>query len=171
MCIVAVVVLYRPLMLSSVAPEIAEARGINTRMMDLAFLMVLALVTTMAVPVVGSLLIFSLLIGPPAAARSFTSRPPVAIALSVVVRPRHRVGVHRHLLPDQPAHRVFRRRHQCPGVHGGPGVDGVDGPHGPDRPHGPHGPDRPRPGRPRRGPAAHQWEPRDPGRSEGAGMI
>jgi zinc/manganese transport system permease protein len=84
LCIVAVAVLYRPLMLSSVAPEVAEARGINTRMMDLAFLVVLALVTTMAVPVVGSLLIFSLLIGPPAAARSFTNRPVVAIGLSVV---------------------------------------------------------------------------------------
>jgi zinc/manganese transport system permease protein len=83
-CIVAVIVLYRPLMLSSVAPDVAEARGINTRVMDLAFLVVLALVTTMAVPVVGSLLIFSLLIGPPAAARSFTNRPPVAMALSVV---------------------------------------------------------------------------------------
>ena len=83
-CIVAIVALYRPLMLSSVTPDIAEARGINPRMMDLAFLIVVALVTTMAVPVVGSLLIFSLLIGPPAAARSFTNRPLVAIGLSVV---------------------------------------------------------------------------------------
>ena len=82
-CIVAIGVLYRPLMLSSVAPEVAEARGVRTRLMDLAFLVVIALVTTMAVPVVGSLLIFSLLIGPPAAARSFTSRPPIAIGLSV----------------------------------------------------------------------------------------
>jgi zinc/manganese transport system permease protein len=46
---------------------------------------VLALVTTMAVPVVGSLLIFSLLIGPAAAARAFTNRPSVAMGLSVVV--------------------------------------------------------------------------------------
>ncbi len=84
LCILAIAVLYRPLMLSSVAPEVAEARGINTAMMDLAFLVVLALVTTMAVPVVGSLLIFSLLIGPPAAARAFTNRPAVAIGLSVV---------------------------------------------------------------------------------------
>ena len=83
-CILAVIVLYRPLMLSSVAPDVAEARGINTRVMDLAFLVVVALVTTMAVPVVGSLLIFSLLIGPPAAARSFTNRPPVAMGLSVL---------------------------------------------------------------------------------------
>ena len=84
-CMVVVAMLYRPLMLSSVAPEVAEARGISTRRMDLAFLLVVALVTTMAVPVVGSLLIFSLLIGPPAAARAFTSRPPVAMGLSVVL--------------------------------------------------------------------------------------
>jgi zinc/manganese transport system permease protein len=84
LCVVAVAVLYRPLLLSSVAPEVADARGINTRGMNLAFLIVVALVTTMAVPVVGSLLIFSLLIGPPAAARSLTSRPPAAIGLSVL---------------------------------------------------------------------------------------
>jgi zinc/manganese transport system permease protein len=83
-CIVAVAVLYRPLMLASVTPDVAEARGINPRVMDLAFLVVVALVTTMAVPVVGSLLIFSLLIGPAAAARSFTNRPPVAMGLSVL---------------------------------------------------------------------------------------
>ena len=85
LCMLAVAVLYRPLLLSSVAPDVAEARGINNQLMDLAFLIVVALVTTMAVPVVGSLLIFSLLIGPPAAARSLTNRPPVAIALSVLV--------------------------------------------------------------------------------------
>jgi zinc/manganese transport system permease protein len=83
-CIVAIAVLYRPLMLSSVTPDVAEARGINPRVMDFGFLIVLALVTTMAVPIVGSLLIFSLLIGPPAAARAFTSRAPVAMSLSIV---------------------------------------------------------------------------------------
>lgn len=83
-CLAAVVVFYRPLMLSSVAPDVAAARGISPRVMDLAFLGVVALATTMAVPVVGSLLIFSLLIGPPAAARSFTHRPSVAMGLSVL---------------------------------------------------------------------------------------
>ena len=82
-CIFAVAVLYRPLLLSSVAPEIAEATGIRRQRMEVAFLLVLALATAMTVPVVGALLIFSLMIGPPAAARSFTSRPPVAILLSV----------------------------------------------------------------------------------------
>ena len=82
-CIAVVVVLYRRLLLSSVMPDVAEARGIRGPRMDLAFLVVLALATTMAVPVVGSLLIFSLIIGPPAAARSFTSNPLKAMALSV----------------------------------------------------------------------------------------
>jgi zinc/manganese transport system permease protein len=53
--------------------------------MDLFFLLVIALTTTMAVPVVGALLIFSLLIGPPAAARAFTSKPLTAMALSVAI--------------------------------------------------------------------------------------
>jgi zinc/manganese transport system permease protein len=39
----------------------------------------------MTLPVVGALLIFSLMIGPPAAARSLTSNPGVAIGLSVVL--------------------------------------------------------------------------------------
>jgi zinc/manganese transport system permease protein len=82
-CIVTVFILYRPLLLASVLPDSAEARGVRGQQMDLAFLVVIALATTMAVPVVGSLLIFSLLIGPPAAARSFTNNPVTAMWLSV----------------------------------------------------------------------------------------
>jgi zinc/manganese transport system permease protein len=84
-CIAAVAVIYRPLMLSSIAPEIAEARGIRSRRIEMCFLLVVALATTMTVPVVGALLIFSLMIGPPAAARSVTSRPLLAMCLSVVI--------------------------------------------------------------------------------------
>src|SRR5665213_1659999 len=82
-CIAAVVVLYRRLMLSSVVPEVAEARGVRAHTTEMWFLVVIALATAMTVPVVGALLIFSLMIGPPAAARSFTDRPFVAIVLSV----------------------------------------------------------------------------------------
>lgn len=82
-CIAAVIVLYRPLILSSVVPDIGEAKGVHTQRMEMAFLVVLALATAMTVPVVGALLIFSLMIGPPAAARSFTDRPLIAIPLSV----------------------------------------------------------------------------------------
>jgi zinc/manganese transport system permease protein len=85
LCILAVASLYRPLLLSSVLPEAGEARGISSFRMELCFLAVLALATTMTVPVVGTLLIFSLMIGAPAAARSLTDRPLRAMALSVVI--------------------------------------------------------------------------------------
>lgn len=84
-CIAGVLFLYRPLMLSSVVPDIGDATGVRNQRIELAFLVVLALATAMTVPVVGALLIFSLMVGPPAAGRSFTSRPPVAIGLSVVI--------------------------------------------------------------------------------------
>ena len=84
-CVGAIAFLYRPLMLSSVLADVAEARGIATFRMDLAFLVVVALATTMTVPVVGTLLIFALMIGAPAAARSFTDKPLIAMGLSVVI--------------------------------------------------------------------------------------
>jgi len=84
-CVVAILVMYRPLMLSSVMPELGEARGVRAYRIEMCFLVVLALATSMALPVVGALLIFSLMIGPPAAARSLTDRPLVAMGLSVVI--------------------------------------------------------------------------------------
>ena len=84
-CLAAVALLYRPLMLSSVLPESGEAHGISAFRMELCFLLLIALATTVTVPVVGTLLIFSLMIGAPASARSFTDRPPVAMALSVAI--------------------------------------------------------------------------------------
>jgi zinc/manganese transport system permease protein len=84
-CLAAIVVIYRPLLLASAVPDIAEARGVPAHRMELAFLLILAAATALTVPVVGALLIFSLMIGPPAAARSFTDRPALAIGLSVII--------------------------------------------------------------------------------------
>jgi zinc/manganese transport system permease protein len=84
-CVLAILVLFRPLMLSSVMPELGEARGVRAPRIETCFLVVLALATSMALPVVGALLIFSLMIGPPAAARSVTARPLLAMGLSVVL--------------------------------------------------------------------------------------
>jgi zinc/manganese transport system permease protein len=83
--IAAIIVMFRPLILSSALPEVAAARGVPPRRMDLAFLLVMALATSMTVPVVGALLMFSLMIGPAAAARSLTARPVLAMTLSVVI--------------------------------------------------------------------------------------
>jgi zinc/manganese transport system permease protein len=78
-------VLYRPLLLTSIAPEIAAARGLRPERLEVVFLIILACATTMTVPVVGALLIFTLMIGPPAAARCFSDRALVALGLSVVI--------------------------------------------------------------------------------------
>jgi zinc/manganese transport system permease protein len=76
---------FRPLMLTSALPEVADARGVSTRGTELYFLVVMALATSMTVPVVGALLMFGLMIGPAAAARAVTARPGTALALSVAL--------------------------------------------------------------------------------------
>jgi len=84
-CVLILACVYRPLLLSSTLPEVAEARGISAARIDALFLVLVALATTTAVPVVGALLMFSLMIGPPAAARALTKHPAPAMALGVVL--------------------------------------------------------------------------------------
>jgi zinc/manganese transport system permease protein len=84
-CILAVAVLYRQLLLTAIAPDMAAAQGLRPERIEMIFLVVLACATTMTVPVVGALLIFTLMIGPPAAARSFSDRALVALGLSVAM--------------------------------------------------------------------------------------
>jgi zinc/manganese transport system permease protein len=84
-CVLAVMLLYRPMLLSSLAPESSAARGVSNTAMELAFLVILAVATSLTLPVVGALLIFSLMIGPPAAARSLTASPLLAMGLSVLL--------------------------------------------------------------------------------------
>jgi zinc/manganese transport system permease protein len=81
--VAAIALCVRPLLLNSVSPDLGAARGVSSAGMDLVFLAILALATAMALPVVGALLVFSLMVGPASAARSFTSRPFAAMALSV----------------------------------------------------------------------------------------
>jgi zinc/manganese transport system permease protein len=83
--VIAIGLLFRPLLLSSVSADLGAARGIPAGAMDLVFLTILALATAMTLPVVGALLVFSLMVGPASAARSFTSRPLAAMALSVAL--------------------------------------------------------------------------------------
>ncbi len=84
-CLVAVAFFFRPLLLASVLPDVAEARGVREYQMELCFLLLVALTTTVTVPIVGTFLMFSLMVAPAGAARSFTNRPGVAVALSVAI--------------------------------------------------------------------------------------
>jgi len=82
--LLAMLVLYRPLLFASVDPEVAEARGVPVRLAGLAFLFVLAVTVTEAAQIVGTLLVLSLAITPAAAAHRLSSRPAVVAGLAVL---------------------------------------------------------------------------------------
>ncbi len=90
LAIVAVVVLAalavigRPLLLSSLDPEAARARGLPVGLFDIGFLLILGLTVAATSQITGALLVFALLVAPPAAAQAITSRPGLSLALSVV---------------------------------------------------------------------------------------
>ncbi|PZS28858.1 MAG: helicase [Pseudonocardiales bacterium] len=82
--LLAILVLYRPLLFASVDPEVAAARGVPVKLAGLVFLFVLAVTVTEAAQIVGTLLVLSLAITPAAAAHRLSSRPAVVAALSVL---------------------------------------------------------------------------------------
>jgi zinc/manganese transport system permease protein len=77
-------VMFRPLLFASVDPDLAQARGVRTRLVGLIFLYVLALTVTEAAQIVGTLLVLSLTITPAAAAQRLSARPAVVTGLSVL---------------------------------------------------------------------------------------
>jgi zinc/manganese transport system permease protein len=83
--VVLVAIGFRPLLFSSLDEEVAEARGVPTGAMSLALLLILAATTAVATPIVGVLLTFSLLIAPAATASLVSTRPPLAVALSMAL--------------------------------------------------------------------------------------
>jgi zinc/manganese transport system permease protein len=81
--LLALLVMYRPLLYASVDQDLARAKGVPTLALSIAFMAVLALAVTDAVQVVGVLLIFALIVTPAAIAIRFTSRPSLAIGIGV----------------------------------------------------------------------------------------
>jgi zinc/manganese transport system permease protein len=77
-------VLWRPLLFSSVDPDVAQARGVRTGLLGFIFLFVLAITVTEAAQLVGTLLVLSLAITPAAAAQRLSASPASAAVLSVV---------------------------------------------------------------------------------------
>jgi zinc/manganese transport system permease protein len=75
----------RPLLFMSVNPIAAEARGVPTRLLSAVFLLIVALAVSEAVQVVGVLLIFALLVAPPATAMYLTPRLYPALAIAVIL--------------------------------------------------------------------------------------
>jgi zinc/manganese transport system permease protein len=79
---VAMALLARPLLFASVAPEVAGARGVPTRLLGIGFLVALAVVVAEATQAVGALLLLGLLAAPAAAAHRLVRAPALGIALA-----------------------------------------------------------------------------------------
>jgi zinc/manganese transport system permease protein len=78
-------VIYRPLLLSCLDEEMAEARGLPVRWLGAAFMVLVAIATSIAVQVVGVLLIFALMVTPAATAQRIARRPAHGILISVLI--------------------------------------------------------------------------------------
>ncbi len=78
-------VIGRPLLFSSVDPSVAAGRGVPVRLLSAIFLIVLAVAVAEISQITGALLVFALLVMPPAAAQQLTSRPSSGLILSVVI--------------------------------------------------------------------------------------
>jgi zinc/manganese transport system permease protein len=78
----AVVALYRPLLISSLEPDLAAVLGIPARLIGLLYLWVLALAVALSAMTVGAVLSTALLIGPAATALRLVKRPALAMVLA-----------------------------------------------------------------------------------------
>jgi zinc/manganese transport system permease protein len=73
----------RPLLFASVDPEVAAAAGVRVRLLGVAFLVLLGVAVAETSQITGSLLVFALLVLPPATAQVITGRPVLGIAISI----------------------------------------------------------------------------------------
>ena len=83
---------FRPLLFSTAAPDSALARGVPIRLLAAVFLVLTAVTVSLAVQVTGSLLVFTLLVGPAATARTAFRRPSAVIGLAVLLGEPYVVG-------------------------------------------------------------------------------
>jgi zinc/manganese transport system permease protein len=72
----------RPLIFASLQPELAEAKGVPLRFVSTAFLAIVALAVSESAQIVGTLMVFSLMVGPPAAAQRLATGLWSGLALS-----------------------------------------------------------------------------------------
>jgi zinc/manganese transport system permease protein len=75
----------RPLVFASLQSELAEARGVPLRFVSAAFLAIVAVAVAECAQVVGVLLVFTLMVGPAAAAMNLTRGLAAAVALSAAL--------------------------------------------------------------------------------------
>ncbi len=76
-------VIYRPLLFSSVDPAVAEAHGVPIRILGPVFAILVGITTALAIPVVGAILVLTVMVTPGAAACRVSSSPVVVTLLAI----------------------------------------------------------------------------------------
>jgi zinc/manganese transport system permease protein len=71
--ILGLALIMRPLIFASLQPELAEAKGVPLRLVSTIFLVIVALAVSQSAQIVGVLLVFALMVGPPATAQRLTT--------------------------------------------------------------------------------------------------
>ncbi|RBQ00081.1 metal ABC transporter permease [Bifidobacterium xylocopae] len=80
--VAALALVYHPLLFSSLDEQVAQAKGVPIGVMNLIYMALMAGVITIAVPAVGTLLIFALIVTPAATANILVASPIKAMAVS-----------------------------------------------------------------------------------------
>jgi zinc/manganese transport system permease protein len=80
--LLATAALARVLLLSALSPDLARSRGVNVRLVGIAYLIALAIDVSLAAIAIGAVLATALLIGPAATALRVTKSPAKAMAAS-----------------------------------------------------------------------------------------
>lgn len=83
--IVVTAVFYRPLLFSSLDEDVAEAKGMSLTLIGVIFMLLLAVTISIAVQVIGVLLIFALMVTPAAIAIRLTQRSWAGILVAIAV--------------------------------------------------------------------------------------
>lgn len=83
--LIALAFVYRPLLFASLDEEVAEAKGLPILLLGVIFMILLAAAVSIAIQVVGVLLIFALMVTPAAAAMRLAKKPGYAILISVLI--------------------------------------------------------------------------------------
>jgi zinc/manganese transport system permease protein len=85
LCLALLAVISRPLLFATLAPELAEAKGLSLRLVSVLFLCVVAIAVAEAAQIVGVLLVFVLMVAPAATALRLTTRVGSGIALATAL--------------------------------------------------------------------------------------
>ncbi len=83
--LVVAAIIYRPLLFASLDEDVAEAKGYPMLFLGLAFMLLLAVTISIAVQIIGVLLIFALMVTPAAIAVRLTSRVGTAVVYAILI--------------------------------------------------------------------------------------